>query len=54
VDALGFDPVIAGPLAEGVQLEPGTELFGAVEPAHEVRVRLDRLPHTAAGAVEQG
>lgn len=29
VDALGFDPVIIGPLARGKILEPGHELFGA-------------------------
>ena len=49
VDALGFDPVIAGPLAEGIRFEPGTELFGAVEPADEIRARLDRFPHTPRG-----
>jgi predicted dinucleotide-binding enzyme len=43
VDALGFDPVMAGPLAEGVRFQPGSELFGAVEPAAEVRARLDRF-----------
>jgi predicted dinucleotide-binding enzyme len=49
VDTLGFDPVVAGPLAEGVRFEPGTELFGAVEVADEVRLRLDRFPHTDRG-----
>jgi 8-hydroxy-5-deazaflavin:NADPH oxidoreductase len=29
VNALGFDPVHAGPLAAGRTLEPGTEIFGA-------------------------
>jgi predicted dinucleotide-binding enzyme len=44
VDAFGFDPVIAGPLAEGIRFEPGTELFGADVTAEEVRARLDRFP----------
>ncbi|GAA1363522.1 NADPH-dependent F420 reductase [Catellatospora chokoriensis] len=51
VDALGFDPVVAGPLAEGVRFEPGTELFGADVDAAEVRARLDRFPETARGRV---
>jgi predicted dinucleotide-binding enzyme len=51
VDALGFDPVIAGPLAEGVRLEPGTELFGANVTAAEIREMLDRFPTTERGRI---
>jgi len=51
VDDLGFDPVIAGPLAEGVRFEPGTELFGADVDAAEVRAMLDRFPDSARGRV---
>lgn len=49
VDALGFDPVVAGPLAEGMRLEPGTELFGANVDVAEVQAMLDRFPGTARG-----
>ncbi|MBM0274338.1 NADPH-dependent F420 reductase [Micromonospora tarensis] len=49
VDALGFDPVVAGPLAEGVRLEPGSELFGANVSADELRVMLDRFPESERG-----
>ncbi|MGW1344351.1 NADPH-dependent F420 reductase [Kribbella sp. NPDC002412] len=49
VDALGFDPVVAGPLAEGMRLEPGTELFGANVDAAEVQAMLDRFPGTDRG-----
>jgi 8-hydroxy-5-deazaflavin:NADPH oxidoreductase len=49
VDALGFDPVIAGPLAEGVRFEPGTELFGANVDAEEVRAMLERFPDSPRG-----
>jgi len=49
VDDLGFDPVIVGPLAEGVRLEPGSELFGANVEADELRVMLDRFPHSERG-----
>ena len=44
VDRLGFDPVVAGPLSEGVRFAPGTELFGADVDAAEVRARLGRFP----------
>ncbi|MGW4947369.1 NADPH-dependent F420 reductase [Actinoplanes sp. NPDC004185] len=49
VDALGFDPVVAGPLAEGVRMEPGTELFGANTDAAEVRAMLHRFPASDRG-----
>jgi 8-hydroxy-5-deazaflavin:NADPH oxidoreductase len=43
VDALGFDVVDAGPLAEGIRLEPGAELFGANVDGAGVRAMLDRF-----------
>ncbi|MBP8532708.1 NADPH-dependent F420 reductase [Streptomyces sp. MK37H] len=49
VDALGFDPVMAGGLAEGVRLEPGTEPFGANVGAAELRAMLGRFPESARG-----
>lgn len=49
VDALGFDPLIAGPLAAGVRLEPGSEAFGANVDRTELQAMLDRFPHTDRG-----
>jgi len=49
VDAFGFDPVIAGQLAEGVRLEPGTAPFGANVGADELREMLDRFPESERG-----
>jgi predicted dinucleotide-binding enzyme len=49
VDALGFDPVVAGPLAAGVRMQPGTELFGANAEAGEVRAMLHRFPSSDYG-----
>jgi predicted dinucleotide-binding enzyme len=51
VDALGFDPVVAGPLSEGIRMEPHTELFGADVDADEVRAMLERFPNSARGLV---
>ncbi len=51
VDALGFDPVVAGPLAEGVRMEPGTEPFGADVDASELATMLDDFPGSQRGLV---
>ena len=49
VDALGFDPVVAGPLAEGARLEPGAEAFGANVGAEELRAMIARFPDSERG-----
>lgn len=49
VDAFGFDPVIAGPLAEGMRLGPHTEAFGANVGADELRAMLKRFPESERG-----
>jgi 8-hydroxy-5-deazaflavin:NADPH oxidoreductase len=49
VDAFGFSPVIAGSLAAGIRLEPGTEPFGANVSADELRAMLGRFPESERG-----
>ncbi len=49
VDELGFDPVVVGPLADGVRLEPGTEPFGANVGADELRAMVARFPESERG-----
>ena len=49
VDALGFDPVVAGDLAAGVAFEPGTEVFGADVGADELRRLLAGFPDSERG-----
>lgn len=51
VDLLGFDPVVAGPLASGIMLEPGAEAFGADVEAAELREMLERFPSSQRGIV---
>jgi len=41
VDDLGFDPVVAGSLADGIRLQPGTEPFGADVAGAELRAMID-------------
>jgi predicted dinucleotide-binding enzyme len=49
VDALGFDPIVAGSLHDSINLEPGSELFGADLPAAEVRAALARFATSERG-----
>jgi predicted dinucleotide-binding enzyme len=49
VDALGFDPVVAGDLPAGVAFEPGTEVFGA-DVGRDALIRLiDGFPDSDRG-----
>ena len=51
VDAMGFDPVPAGPLKEGVRFEPNTEAFGADATAQELQETLDDFWESQRGRV---
>jgi predicted dinucleotide-binding enzyme len=51
IDAVGFDPVLAGTLRDSISLEPGSELFGANFSASAVRAALDRFPSSDRGQV---
>lgn len=51
VDRLGFDPLGAGSLAEGVRFEPHTELFGADADLDEARDMLARFWDSQRGRV---
>lgn len=49
VDELGFDPVVAGRLADGMRLEPSTEPFGADVDAAELTAMIERFPQSQRG-----
>jgi len=49
VDRLGFDPVPIGLLADGISLEPGSEMFGANVSSERVRELVERFPSTERG-----
>ena len=51
VDALGFDPVYAGPLSAGIMLEPGAEAFGADVDAAQLREMLDGFWDSQRGII---
>ncbi|MGW9628956.1 NADPH-dependent F420 reductase [Microbacterium sp. NPDC055521] len=51
IDDLGFDPVIAGPLASGIMLEPGADAFGADVGAAQLREMLEGFETSRRGIV---
>ncbi|WP_313356071.1 NAD(P)-binding domain-containing protein [Microbacterium sp.] len=51
IDDLGFDPVIAGPLASGIMLEPGADAFGADVSVAQLREMLEGFETSRRGIV---
>lgn len=49
VNDVGFDPVVVGPLAFGIRLEPGSAVFGAHVEAHTLQSMIDDFPETERG-----
>lgn len=49
VDALGFDPVVAGTLADGIRLEPRTDTFGANVDSAALRAKIEAFPDSVRG-----
>lgn len=49
VDRLGFEPFYAGPLAEGIRMEPGSAVFGANVEKNELKNLLARFEETKRG-----
>lgn len=49
VEELGFDPLLIGPLAEGVRLQPFSEAFGSSGDAATLQEIVDRFPQTEHG-----
>ncbi|MDB5180213.1 MAG: oxidoreductase coenzyme F420-dependent [Candidatus Saccharibacteria bacterium] len=49
VNDVGFDPVIIGPLAFGIRLEPGSDVFGAHVEAAALQSMVDHFPQTELG-----
>lgn len=43
IDDLGFDSLYVGPLANGIMLEPGSEVFGANVTLPELQAMIDRF-----------
>lgn len=49
IDKLGFDPVSAGQLTEGIKLQPGSNIFGANVDASSLQAMLDDFYLTPRG-----
>lgn len=47
IDALGFDPLVAGPLLTGILLEPGYPTFGANRPFDELRGLIEQAAESS-------